>query len=165
MEKFPSMMMLFGFFPAFWWTCGAENTGISVKCESYFSAWLNWSHGGFCVQSIRLMGLLLLAVPKSTTNIYCAHCMWNSALDSTSKCLKSSKQRVHFCSLPKAGGGLSLRLCMAFVSCLHLIPSCLRLLEHLPQRLLLLVINPWLFSSLPLLTEMRKRFLETLMFV
>lgn len=82
MEQFPSTMMLFQAFPALWWTCGTENTEISVKCESYFSTWLNWSRGGFCVQSIHLMGLLLLAVPKSTTNIYSVHCMWKICLSS-----------------------------------------------------------------------------------
>lgn len=87
MEQFPGMMMLFQSLPAFWWTCGTENTEISVKCESYFSTWLNWSCGGFCAQSIHLMGLLLLAVLKSTTNIYSVHCMWKSVLDFTSKCL------------------------------------------------------------------------------
>lgn len=75
-EQLPCVMMHFQSLPPFWWTCGTENTEISAKRESYFSTWLNWFRGGFCVQSICLMDLLLLAVPKSTTNICSIHRLW-----------------------------------------------------------------------------------------
>lgn len=132
------------------------------------------------------------AVPESTTNIYCIHCMWklhfslglfNNHISYISiykyidiyiyicsfRRLQTfvwnvwSLLKLNCCSEPKARGVPSLRFCMSFVSCLNLIPLLLCLLEHLPQSLLYVGgAGKPTTPTLPALTETRKLFLQAL---
>lgn len=116
-ERLPSVMMHFQSLPPFWWTCGMENTEISVKRESYFSTWLNWFRRRFLCAIDPPNGF---APPRCAKvhNKYLFHSshvkiLHSRILDCTLKCLKSLKQKSESGSSPKAGGLLSLRLCMS----------------------------------------------------